>query len=59
MKFELKTDKDYPPKIVYSIFIVFAIVFLGVIVSNISLKLGNISRNYQINYLCIQPNYHS
>ena len=52
MKFELKTQDDDHSKSFFSVFLAFAILSLVIILSNISLKLGTISRNYQINYLC-------
>ena len=52
MKFELKTQEDDHSKSFFSIFLAFAILSLVVLLSNISIKLGTISRNYEINYLC-------
>ena len=52
MKFELKTQDDDHSKSFFSIFLAFAILSLLVLLSNISIKLGAISRNYEINYLC-------
>ena len=52
MKFELKTQDDDLSRSFLSVFITFAILSLIVILSNISIKLGTISRNYEINYLC-------
>ena len=52
MKFELKTQDDDLSKSFFSIFLAFAILSLLVLLSNISIKLGTISRNYEINYLC-------
>ena len=52
MKFELKTQDDDHSKSFFSIFLAFAILSLVVLLSNISIKLGTISRNYEINYLC-------
>ena len=52
MKFEVKTQNDDFWKSSFSFF--FSIAFLSfiVILSNISIKLGTISRYYEINYLC-------
>ena len=52
MKFELKTQDDDPSKSFFSFFLAFAIISVIIILSNISIKLGSISRNYEINYLC-------
>ena len=52
MKLELKTENDYFSKEILSFFLIFISIFLIVIISNISLKLGIISRHYEINYLC-------
>ena len=52
MKLELKTENDYFSKEILSVFLIFISIFLIVIISNISLKLGVISRDYEINYLC-------
>ena len=52
MKLELKTENDYFSKEILSVFLIFISIFLIVIISNISLKLGIISRDYEINYLC-------
>ena len=51
-KFELKTQDDDLSRSFLSVFITFAILSLIIILSNISIKLGTISRNYEINYLC-------
>ena len=52
MKFELKTQDDDLSKSFFSVFFAFAILSLIIILSNISIKLGTISRNHEINYLC-------
>ena len=52
MKFELKTQDDDHSKSFFSVFIAFTILSLVIILSSISIKLGVISRNYEINYLC-------
>ncbi len=52
MKFEVKThDYDYLKSFV-SFSLTLGIISLIIILSNISIKLGKISRNYEINYLC-------
>ena len=52
MKLELKTENDFFSKEILSVFLIFISIFLIIIISNISLKLGIISRDYEINYLC-------
>ena len=52
MKLELKTENDYFSKEILSVFLIFISIFVIVIISNISIKLGIISRDYEINYLC-------
>ena len=52
MKFEVKTQNDDLSKSSFSAFLAFATISLIIILSNISIKLGTISRNYEINYLC-------
>ena len=52
MKFELKTQDEDLSKSFFSFFFAFAFLSLIIILSSISIKLGSISRNYEINYLC-------
>ena len=52
MKFEVKTEKDDLSKSSIFFFLSIVITTLIVILTNISIKLGTISRNYEINYLC-------
>ena len=52
MKFEVKTENDDISKTSFSFLLAFAIVSLVIIFTNISFKLGSISRHYEINYLC-------
>ena len=52
MKFEVKTQNDDLLKTSFSVFLSVAILSLIVVLSNISIKLGSISRNYEITYLC-------
>ena len=52
MKLELKTQDDDSSKSFFSVFLAFTILSLIIILSSISIKLGMISRNYEINYLC-------
>ena len=52
MKFELKTENEkYSNSFSHVIWTVFFISFI-ITFSDLSLKLGNISRHYQINYNC-------
>ena len=52
MKFEVKTQDDDLSKSSFSVFLVFAILSLIIIMANISINLSKISRHYEINYLC-------
>ena len=52
MKFELKTQDEDLSKSFFSAFFVFTSLSLIIILSSISIKLGSISKNYEINYLC-------
>ena len=52
MKFEVKTEKDDLSKSSIILLVSFLIITLIIILANISIKLGVISRNYEINYLC-------
>ena len=52
MKFEVKTQTDDLWKSSFSILISIALISSIVILYNISIKLGAISRYYEINYLC-------
>ena len=52
MKFEVKTHNDDLLKSSFSVLLSFAILSFIVVLSNISIKLGPISRHYEINYLC-------
>ena len=52
MKFEVKTENDNISKFSFSAFLGFGILSLIVILTNISFKIGSISRHYEINYLC-------
>ena len=52
MKFEVKTQNDDTFKSSFSVLSCIAIFSFIVILSNISIKLGSISRHYEINYLC-------
>ena len=52
MKFELKTENEkYSKSFSFLLGIVF-IIFLIITLSDIALKLGLISRNYEIDYYC-------
>ena len=52
MKFEVKTEKDDLSKSSIIFLLSSLIITLIIILANISIKLGVISRNYEINYLC-------
>ncbi len=52
MKFEVKTQNDDLLKSSFSVLLSIAFLSSIVILSNISIKLGAISRNYEINYFC-------
>ena len=52
MKFELKTEKDDLSKSSIILLLSFLTITLIIFLVNISIKLGVISRNYEINYLC-------
>ena len=52
MKLEIKTDNNYSSKSFLPLFLGLVIFSLIVVMTNISLKLGNISKHYEINYLC-------
>ena len=54
MKFEVKTQNDELWKSSFYFLLSFAFLSFLVIISNISIKLGTISRIYEINYLCNQ-----
>ena len=52
MKFEVNTENDNHSKLSFTFFLSIVIITLIIIIANISIKLGAISRNYEINYLC-------
>ena len=52
MKFEVNTENDDLPKSAFTLFLSFVFITLIIILANISIKIGTISRNYEINYLC-------
>ena len=52
MKFEVKTQNDDLWKSSFSGLLLMALLSFIVVLSNISIKLGTISRHYEINYLC-------
>ena len=52
MKFELKTENDNSSKIFSKFFRCFLILALIIILCDVALKLGIISRHYQIDYNC-------
>ncbi len=52
MKFEVKTQNDDYAKSLFRVFITLGIISILIILSNISVKVGRVSRYYEINYLC-------
>jgi len=52
MKFEVKTNNDDLSKSSFSVFLSLVLLSLIIILSNFSIKLGKISRYYEINYIC-------
>ena len=52
MKFEVKTQNDDFSRSSLTFFLAFVFLSFVIILSNLSIKLGTISRNYEINYLC-------
>ena len=52
MKFELKTENESYSKSFSQVFITIPILALLIIFCDVALKLGIISRHYQINYKC-------
>ncbi len=52
MKIELKTGDNYSSRPITPVLFTSVIIFIIVLLSNISLKLSNISKHYEINYLC-------
>ena len=52
MKFELKTENDNYSKSISQFFCIFFFLTLIIILSDVALKLGIISRNHKIEYNC-------
>ena len=52
MKFELKTENEYYSKSLSNFFRIFFILALLIILCDLALKLGVVSRHYQIEYSC-------
>ena len=52
MKFEVKTQNDDLLKSSFSVLLYIALFSFIVVLFNISIKLGAISRHYEIKYLC-------
>ena len=52
MKFEVKTQNDDRLKSSFSVFLAFVLLSFIIALFNISLKLGTISKHYEIKYLC-------
>ena len=52
MRFEVKTQNDDFSKSSFSLFLASVFLSFIIILGNISIKLGTISKHYEINYLC-------
>ena len=52
MKFELKTENENFSNSFSNVFKTIFVILLIIIFCDVSLKLGNISRHYQIEYIC-------
>ena len=52
MKFELKTDNENYSKSFSHVFVIVFILALIIILCDIALKLGKISKHYQVHYNC-------
>ena len=52
MKFELKTENEYYSKSISQFFSIVFFLTLIIILSDVALKLGIISRNHEIEYNC-------
>ena len=52
MKFEVKTQNDDFSKSSFSFYLAFVFLSFIIIFANLSVKLGPISKHYEINYLC-------
>ena len=52
MKFELKTENDNYSKSISQFFVIFFFLTLIIILIDVTLKLGIISRNHKIEYNC-------
>ena len=52
MKFELKTENDNYSKSISHLFRIFFMISLLIIICDVALKLGRISRYYQFDYNC-------
>ena len=52
MRFELKTENDNYSRLFSYLFVIFFTFTLIIILCNVAIKLGIISRNYQLEYNC-------
>ena len=52
MKFEVQTENHQLSKSYSLIILIFTFIFLFFTLSSISIKLGKISKHFEINYLC-------
>ena len=53
MKFELKTNNEYYSKSILQFFVIVFFITLIIILCDVALKLGIISRNHKIEYNCM------
>ena len=52
MRFEVKTQNDDFSKSSFFLYLAFVFLSFIIILGNISIKLGTISKHYEINYFC-------
>ena len=52
MRFEVKTQNDDFSKSSFTLYLAFVFLSFIIIIGNLSIKIGTISKHYEINYLC-------
>ena len=52
MKFEVKTENEKLSENFYAASIIFLMISILFIIGNITIQIGKVARNYEINYLC-------
>ena len=52
MRFEVKTQNDDFLKSFFSLYLAFVFLSFIIIFANLSIKVGTISKHYEINYIC-------